>query len=91
MFVIPDVEVGDLDSLCLLAIAARVAAIVSSSATIPARPDCAGRDISCVSWVTQLQIIANLDENELRFAVTAASPALDCGPASRRLREQWDR
>jgi hypothetical protein len=62
MLVTPVVEVGDLDSLRRFAVAARVAAIDSSSTAIPARPDYAGRGISRVSWITQPQIFANLDE-----------------------------
>jgi hypothetical protein len=70
-------EVGNLDSLCRFVVAARVAAIDSSSAAIPARPDYAGRGISRVSWVTQPQIIVNLDEMKFDFPVTAGTPAFD--------------
>jgi hypothetical protein len=61
MLVTPVVEVGDLDGLCRFA-AARVAAIDSSPVAVPAPPDCAGRGIGRVSWVTQPKIFANFDE-----------------------------
>src|SRR5215471_5613379 len=59
-FVTPVVEAGDLNRLCRFAVAARVAAIDTSSAATAAQPDCAGRGIGRVSWVTQPQIMSIL-------------------------------
>jgi hypothetical protein len=77
MFVIPDVEVGDLDSLCLLATAARVAAIDSPSAAISAQPDCAGRSVRPCELGHTTENYRQSRRNEIRFPVAAGTPAFD--------------